>query len=1044
MGLKRQTMKQCHSCGQSVAEHILSCPSCGSHFAEGIQSVDSYRILKIVHEGHASILCKAIEETSDTPVMIRLFTSGSGVDDRVADRLARELSELKKLPPESFVQHRDIRQSSQGLWYRVSEWVDAENWGSLLASGPLKTRRVLIDLFRQIASALAILHERGHFIPHLILNDIMVVRDAGGTLRVKIDYKLSRFLDPSMDRPGPMLKKLLSSHPDIINGRALDFRTDIWSLGKVFVELLTADLDIVDCAARIDGLGLDRGTAFLLKVMLADDPDLRPDSMSDIVGSLTEILNTLDSPGSGALETTCEEVPGETRQLKKIIWLLVLTLVTVVAAGGLGWVYLRSNGAANDTVFSDFAETYAGSVAFVMVEYWAQEGKTVVYRNRIEGTAFLADADGYLLTNRHIACPWLEDMMLINVFSHYKMLGRDLQFSYRMFLWFEGEKAFNRLPALVDSSELSDRYYLASAHGTDQDARLSIAGIPRGFATSQEKIKAPFKDDFAVLKIDPVPADLIPLPLARNMDPHDIPRLSPVITLGFPLGSQTQADSVNVSVTRGHVRRTFQDIIQVDSSIYMGNSGGPVVDAGGRVIGIATAVATQHNPGYAGTVTPLSDIGLILPVGRAVGMMDSLKKGEVKWNGVLDFALLEKLDELDELALSGRWHDAIERAEHYLESSLAPPIVFAAGMLHFCTGNQARSRYYFSRALSMEQGSSTSRLMLSILDWLEGSGLNGFYARELLAMDWRSRDEFLGYLASVLKYRTPLKPGYSDWETRFQKSWRLFIAGLVLEDQAALEASADLYKEAVFSSSDDNWVYFLALARFKAVQDRRMALMTSSADREHCQEEITLFQETALKKREQGADLRKQLEALSSESSTPGISYEDHVALLEKMGNLDPDTIQNLASLAFLCARHGHWQEADSYAQAFLGRSGRETALRLGVGLLKGIIPHMMGNRAKAIEELTRFQDTVSNPWYQDISQCLVSRLNEKTLLARAENNPENLLTAHAALGLWAEGSGNRDSAMEHYREALGSYLDHRVEYDLALGRIMQIRNVQK
>ena len=69
-------------------------------------------------------------------------------------------------------------------------------------SGRLSDYRVAFDLFSKIASILAYLHQAGHIIPHLILNDIMVVKDAKGDLDVKIDYKLSRFIDPKLDKPG--------------------------------------------------------------------------------------------------------------------------------------------------------------------------------------------------------------------------------------------------------------------------------------------------------------------------------------------------------------------------------------------------------------------------------------------------------------------------------------------------------------------------------------------------------------------------------------------------------------------------------------------------------------------------------------------------------------------------------------------------------------------------------------------------------------------------------------------------------------------------
>ena len=55
--------------------------------------------------------------------------------------------------------------------------------------------------------------------------------------------------------------------------------------------------------------------------------------------------------------------------------------------------------------------------------------------------------------------------------------------------------------------------------------------------------------------VEQVPEGLKPLPLDVKMDPKSIPRLSRIISLGFPLGSSVQEASVNVSVSSGHVRR---------------------------------------------------------------------------------------------------------------------------------------------------------------------------------------------------------------------------------------------------------------------------------------------------------------------------------------------------------------------------------------------------------------------------------------------------------------------------------------------------------
>ena len=140
-------MKLCSNCGQAVAEEIATCPSCGRDVGQGRSHIDDYRIEDIVHEGYASILCRAVHERTGEQVMIRLFTPWSRVDEKVAGRLREELEELKKLPAEDFVRHRSIQRTADGLWYRISEWVETENWGDLIASGRVPARRFLSATF---------------------------------------------------------------------------------------------------------------------------------------------------------------------------------------------------------------------------------------------------------------------------------------------------------------------------------------------------------------------------------------------------------------------------------------------------------------------------------------------------------------------------------------------------------------------------------------------------------------------------------------------------------------------------------------------------------------------------------------------------------------------------------------------------------------------------------------------------------------------------------------------------------------------------------
>ena len=86
-------MKLCQNCGQLLAEDIAACPSCGSEVAEGIKTIDDYRIIDVLHEGYATILCRAAKAQTEESVMIRIFGPQSGVDEKIAERLKKELEE---------------------------------------------------------------------------------------------------------------------------------------------------------------------------------------------------------------------------------------------------------------------------------------------------------------------------------------------------------------------------------------------------------------------------------------------------------------------------------------------------------------------------------------------------------------------------------------------------------------------------------------------------------------------------------------------------------------------------------------------------------------------------------------------------------------------------------------------------------------------------------------------------------------------------------------------------------------------------------------
>ncbi len=124
------------------------------------------------------------------------------------------------------------------------------------------------------------------------------------------------------------------------------------------------------------------------------------------------------------------------------------------------------------------------------------------------------------------------------------------------------------------------------------------------------------RNDIAVLKVD-APADtLIPVELGSS---ENLKVGQRAIAIGNPFGQfgRTLTTGVISALDRtieGSDNRTITGIIQTDAAINRGNSGGPLLDSSGRVIGINTAIfsptGTSAGVGFA---VPVDTIKRLLP-----------------------------------------------------------------------------------------------------------------------------------------------------------------------------------------------------------------------------------------------------------------------------------------------------------------------------------------------------------------------------------------------------------------------------------------------
>ncbi len=121
--------------------------------------------------------------------------------------------------------------------------------------------------------------------------------------------------------------------------------------------------------------------------------------------------------------------------------------------------------------------------------------------------------------------------------------------------------------------------------------------------------------DVAVIKVEAPPGSLLPVTIGDSAQLRVGQR---VFAIGNPFGLERTLttgiiSSLNRSLpSRNH--RTMKSIIQIDAAINPGNSGGPLLDSGGRLIGMNTAIAssTGQSAGV-GFAIPSGTIARVVP-----------------------------------------------------------------------------------------------------------------------------------------------------------------------------------------------------------------------------------------------------------------------------------------------------------------------------------------------------------------------------------------------------------------------------------------------
>ncbi|NUO54918.1 MAG: protein kinase [Polyangiaceae bacterium] len=210
-----------------------------------------YRVERLLAAGGMGAVLKAHHEALDQAVAIKVMRPELADKSEAAQRFLREARAAAKISSDFVARVTDTGTLEDDTPFMVMEFLEGRDLDQLIeAEGRLPIMRA-VDYSVQALAGLAAAHAMGIVHRDLKPSNLFLAQRPDGTSRVKLlDFGISKVVDAAGDRAlkagattsaGAMLGTPRYMSPEqVSSAKSVDLRTDIWSMGLILYEMLTA------------------------------------------------------------------------------------------------------------------------------------------------------------------------------------------------------------------------------------------------------------------------------------------------------------------------------------------------------------------------------------------------------------------------------------------------------------------------------------------------------------------------------------------------------------------------------------------------------------------------------------------------------------------------------------------------------------------------------------------------------------------------------------------------------------------------------------
>ena len=198
-----------------------------------------YEILQALGEGGMGAVYKARDRELDRMVALKVIRPDLARNPAIIQRFKQELILARQVTHRNVVRIFDLGEAD-GIKFITMEFIEGKDLRSLLLEHQKFSPEEAAEIIRQVCLALDTAHTEG--VIHRDLKPQNIMRDAQGRI-VVMDFGLARSLESDgMTQTGALIGTMEYMSPEQGLGQELDQRSDLFTLGLIFYELLTGQV----------------------------------------------------------------------------------------------------------------------------------------------------------------------------------------------------------------------------------------------------------------------------------------------------------------------------------------------------------------------------------------------------------------------------------------------------------------------------------------------------------------------------------------------------------------------------------------------------------------------------------------------------------------------------------------------------------------------------------------------------------------------------------------------------------------------------------